>query len=137
MLRLKRLLTVLFPALLLATVPTAYSQSAPTKVKVGDVEYSVTPMSRGRMLRIDDLDGHMIGMASVNGTSVSVLAPQQEPGFSVVKGAATEYLHPTNAPATAVGNAPPPPPPPAATGVEDPNAAAASATFLRSKPKQA
>jgi hypothetical protein len=42
MLRLKRMLTIALPVLLLATAPTAYfqSQSAPVKVKVGDVEYS-------------------------------------------------------------------------------------------------
>lgn len=108
MLRLNRTFKVVLPLLLVTTVPTAYPQSAPAKVKVGDVEYSVTPMSRGRMLRIDDLAGHMIGMASVNGANVSVLAPQQEPGFSGVRNAATEYLHPTNGGATAPANTPPP-----------------------------
>ena len=79
MLRLKRMLTIALPVLLLATAPTAYfqSQSAPVKVKVGDVEYNVTATMSGRMLRVDDLDGHMIGMAQVNGSNVSILAPRQ------------------------------------------------------------
>ncbi len=127
MLRLNRTFKVVLPLLLVTTVPTAYPQSAPAKVKVGDVEYSVTPMSRGRMLRIDDLAGHLIGMASVNGANVSVLAPQQEPGFSVVRNAATEYLHPTNGGATAAANTPPPPP----ATVDDPNAAQREAQLAR------
>jgi hypothetical protein len=130
MLRLKKLLTVPLLVLLLSTVPTAYAQSAPTKVKVGDVEYNVTPMARGRMLRVDDLDGHMIGMANVNGPNVSVLAPQQEPGFSVVKGAATEYLHNVNGAATATGNAPPSPAATPAAG-DDPRTAQREALLAK------
>lgn len=92
-------------------------QSAPVKVKVSDVEYSVTPMSGGRMLRVDDLDGHLIGMARVDGANLSVLAPQDEPGFSIVKGAANAYLHPAN------GAAPP--------AAEDPMAARRAALQAR------
>jgi hypothetical protein len=98
----RKILRPLAWTVLLMTAPVTYSQSAPTKVKVGDVEYTITPMSRGRMLRVDDPDGHLIGMASVNGDAISVLAPQQEPGFSIVKGAANAYLHSAN-------GAPPPP----------------------------
>jgi hypothetical protein len=101
-LRLKRVLPLAL-TVLLTTLPAAYGQSAPVKVKVGDAEYNVTPMSAGRMLRVDDLDGHLIGMARVDGANLSVLAPQDEPGFSIVKGAANAYLHPAN------GAAPPAP----------------------------
>jgi hypothetical protein len=57
------------------------------------VEYNVTATMSGRMLRVDDLDGHMIGMAQVDGSNVSVLAPRQGQGFDAVKGAANTYLH--------------------------------------------
>jgi hypothetical protein len=115
-LRLKRVLPLAL-TVLLTTLPIAYGQSAPVKVKVGDVEYSVTPMSGGRMLRVDDLDGHLIGMARVDGANLSVLAPQDEPGFSIVKGAANAYLHPAN------GAAPP--------AAEDPMAARRAALQAR------
>ncbi|MGA3046012.1 MAG: hypothetical protein ABSD67_05285 [Terracidiphilus sp.] len=108
MVRLKRLFTIVLPVLLLTNVP-ASPQSTPTKVTVGGVDYNVTPMSRGRMLRVDDLDGHLIGMASVNGGSISVLAPQEEPGFSVVKGVANEYLRSANGAASATANTSQPP----------------------------
>jgi hypothetical protein len=67
------------------------------------VEYNVTATMSGRMLRVDDLDGHMIGMAQVDGSNVSVLAPRQGQGFDAVKGAANTYLHLDKA-ATAGGN---------------------------------
>lgn len=107
MVRLTRLFTIVLPVLLLTTVSAAFPQSAPTKVTVGGVNYNVTSMSRGRMLRVDDLDGHLIGMASVNGGSISVLAPQEEPGFSIVKGVASEYLRSANGAASAGADAPP------------------------------
>jgi hypothetical protein len=128
MLRLKRTFTIM---LLMTIVPAAYAQSTPAKVKIGDVEYSVTSLSRGRMLQIGDRDGHMIGMAGVNGGTVSVLYPQQEPAFSVVRNVATEYLHPANGAGTAAANTTPPPSAPPAAGPEDPNAAARAALMAK------
>jgi hypothetical protein len=48
------------------------------------------------MLRVNDAQGHLIGMARMNGSDISVLAPQQEPGFTTVKSVANAYWHPTN-----------------------------------------
>jgi hypothetical protein len=78
--------------LLVTTVPAAYSQSAPTKVTVGGTSYNVLPQGRS-MLRVDDLDGHMIGMGTRTG---SVIAPQAGPAFDIVKGAIKEFLNPTS-----------------------------------------
>ena len=54
-----------------------------SQVTVNGTAYNVTSSMHGRMLRVDDSAGHMIGMASFDGTNVSILAPQTEPGFTV------------------------------------------------------
>jgi hypothetical protein len=68
-------------------------------------------MSLGRILRVDDSQSHLIGMARIDGSNVSVLSPQQEPGFTIVKSVANEYVHPSN------GSAAPPAPADARTAI--------------------
>jgi hypothetical protein len=99
MLRLAKSLTIILPVLLLAGVPTARSQSTASRasaqsgsqVTVDGTTYNVTPM--GGFLRIDDLDGHMIGAARKDG---SVIAPQSGAGFDTVKAVANAYIHSAN-----------------------------------------
>ena len=82
--------------LMLALVPSARAQSASrppaagaSHITVDGTTYNVTAI--GNFLRIDDLDGHMIGMARKDG---SVIAPQSGPAFDTVKAAANAYIHP-------------------------------------------
>ena len=110
MLRLNRTFTIM---LLVTTVPAAYSQSAPSKVTVAGTSYNVLPQGRS-MLRVDDLDGHMIGMGTRTG---SVIAPQAGPGFDIVKGAIKEFMNPTSGAAPAA--------------VDDPRAAQREAQLAR------
>jgi len=112
--------------LLVTTVPAAYSQSAPAKVKIGEVEYSVTPISRGRMLQVSDANGGLVGMAGVNGGNVSVLAGPP----ATIKSVVDAYLHPTNGAATAAAPTTPPSPAAPAT-VDDPNAAQRAALMAK------
>jgi hypothetical protein len=105
-----RTLAFALPLLVLVTVSPARAQSASrttggsgSKITVAGSTYNVTPM--GGFLRIDDLDGHMIGMARKDG---SVIAPQSGPRFDIVKAVAYAYMHPGNeASAPAASSAPP------------------------------
>jgi hypothetical protein len=71
-----------------AKAKMAQSASDQTKiVEVGDVQYKVSPEGP-EMWRVDDIQGHMIGM----GKRDSVAYPQTEPGFTIVKEAIHAYL---------------------------------------------
>jgi len=116
MLRLKKTFTIMLPVLVLAIVPTARPQSPPARtptgaspVTVDGTTYNVTPM--GGFLQVNDLDGHVVGMARKDG---SVVAPLSGAGFDTVKAAAYAYTHPANGAAPAAANNPPPAPDPAA-----------------------
>jgi hypothetical protein len=120
MLRLSRAFIIVLPAFALAGVPAAYPQlpassrvpaRAASQVTVDGTAYNVTPM--GGFLRVDTLDGQMIGMGRKDG---SIIAPQSGDGFKIVKAAVNEYLHPTN------GAAPANNPPPADNGLDARNA---------------
>jgi len=84
-------------------VTPAISNDVISHVTLNGTTYKITSMGRGQMFRVDDAEGHMIGMARVQGDDISILHPQQEPGFSIVKSVVIEYLHPSN------GAAPPAP----------------------------
>lgn len=93
---LQKTFVVVLPLLLLFGSPVARAQSSSrtpaangTKITVDETSYSVTPL--GNFLRVDDLDGHMIGMARKDG---SVIAPQSGPAFDTIKAVASAYLHP-------------------------------------------
>lgn len=100
MLRLAKSLTIILPVFVLASVSTAPSQSAAlrasaqsgSQVTVNGTTYNVTPLAG--FLRIDDLDGHMVGAARKDG---SVIAPQSGAGFDTVKAVANAYIHSASA----------------------------------------
>src|SRR5271155_3107572 len=105
--RLKSPLSIMFPVLMLATAPTLRPQPPASRVTVDGTSYNVTPM--GGFLRIDDLDGHIVGMGRKDGT---VIAPQSGSGFDTVKAAVAAYTHPANGAAPAAANTPVPAPDP-------------------------
>jgi hypothetical protein len=116
MLRLKKTFKIILPVLMLASVPAARSQSpasrTPTgasRVTVDGTTYNVTPMSG--FLQVNDLDGHIIGMARKDG---SVIAPQSGAGFDTVKAVAYAYSHPASGATPVATNNPPPAPDPGA-----------------------
>jgi hypothetical protein len=103
MLRLAKSLAFMLPVFVVASVSKAPSQSTAlrasaqsgSQVTVNGTTYNVTPL--GGFLRIDDLDGHMVGMARKDG---SVIAPQSGAAFDTVKAAASAYTHSANGAAT-------------------------------------
>ena len=101
--RLKTPLSIMFPVLMLVTAPTLRPQPPASRVTVDGTTYNVTPM--GGFLRVDDLDGHIVGMARKDGT---IIAPQSGAGFDTVKAAVSAYTHPANG-AAASGNPAPDP----------------------------
>ena len=103
--RLKSPLSIMFPLLMLATAATLRPQPPASRVTVDGTTYNVTPM--GGFLRVDDLDGHIVGMARKDGT---ITAPQSGAGFDTVKAAVAAYTHLANGASASAANNPVPDP---------------------------